>query len=408
MNNGKKIAALLSALGLMFTLNIASAETYTAAAQGMGGDVPVSVTMENGKIAGITVGNNNETQGIGDKAIEVLPDKIVEQQSLVVDVVAGATITSNAILSAAKTALTEAGVDVAPFMVKQEIVLPEGETEETDVVIVGAGLAGLMAAYELKTDYPDISYILVEKLDMITGSIPVTGGAILATTSRLHQADNRECSVQDIIDLFEYTSGTTINETLVSNVYEHSDVVLNRLLDMGTNFPNPSLSSKYSDKVYCYFHENSGAGFADVLNAYFEANPLALRTGTKAENLLVEDGKVVGVHVTDSEKTYDIRSKAVILATGGFGSSPEYMEKYLPLFADGFFSTNAGATGDGITMTAQFGTPVIGDGSMGSIVEEDGSALILSITQASASSVKANRNTSFSVQFLSRITATPG
>lgn len=85
---------------------------------------------------------------------------------------------------------------------------------------------------------------------------------------------------------------------------------------------------------------------------------------------------MAGVVAEDDEQRYDIRAKAVILATGGFGSNPELMEEYLPLFADGVIATNAGATGDGILMTRQFGTKIVGDGSMGSIVAPDGSSLI--------------------------------
>lgn len=376
MKLGKKFLALLMALSMLLMASTASAEAYTAAAKGIGGDVNVTVTFEDGKITAVEVGAHNETPGISDMAIEKIPAAIVAEQSLVVDAVAGATITSNAILTAAQAALTEAGVDVAPFMVKTETVLTEGETEETDVVIVGAGLAGLMAAYELKDNHPEVNYILIEKLDMVTGSLPTTGGAIVATTSKLHSADNYECTTQDIVDLFTYTSGTAINDALVHNVYAESSVALDRLVGWNCNFINPSASSTYSDKVISYWHDGRGAGLVAAMNPYMEANPVNLRTATKAENLLVEDGKVVGVHVSDAEKTYDIRAKYVILATGGFGSNEAYMQQYLPLFADGFFSTNAGATGDGIAMTEQFGTKVVGDGSMGTIVAPDGSALI--------------------------------
>lgn len=349
---------------------------YEVTAAGRNGDIAMTVVIEDGAIASIEIGENSETPGFGDLAIAELPGRIVEAQSLAVDVVAGATMTSKAILAGVETALTEAGLDVEAFKTPQETELTQGESEETDVVIVGAGMAGLMAAYELMEDHPEVSFVVVEKLDMITGSLPGTGGAILATTSALHSADGVECSVQDIVDLFEYTSGTTVNEELVTNVYENSGEVLDRLQSYGTNFQSPQTSSSYSDSVYAYWHENRGAGLAQALNAYVDENGFDLRLSTKAEELIVEDGKVTGVHVADNTQEYDIYADAVILATGGFGSSSEYMEEYLPEFADGYFSTNAGATGDGITMTAQFGTKVVGEGSMGSIVAPDGSDLI--------------------------------
>ena len=352
---------------------------YTASAPGMNGDVPVTVTIKGGKIENVTVGENKETPNIATHAIEQLPQQIVDTQSIALDAVSGATVTSKAILAAVEAALVEAGLNVDDFKVAPENDGPiQGEAETTQVVIVGGGMAGLMAAYELKENHPEIDYILLEKLDMLTGSIPTTGGAITATTSKLHSADGVEYATGDIVDLFTYTSGADINGRLVENVYRDSSVAMNRLIDWGCKFINPSPSSKYSDKVITYWHDGRGAGLATAMNAYMDKDPANVRLGTKVQSLLVEDGKVVGVHAVDKEKEYDIHADRVILATGGFGSNEEYMEKYLPLFADGFSSTNAGATGDGITMTEQFGTKVIGDGSMGSIVAPDGSALMAS------------------------------
>lgn len=344
----------------------------------MGGDVPVTVSYEDGRITAVTVGENNETPGIGDQAINTIPGRIVEEQSLTVDTVAGATVTSNAILTAAEAALTAGGVDVTPFkQEKQPTELVEGEAVETDIVIVGAGISGLMAAYELKEDYPDVSFIVLEKLDMVSGSLPASGGAIAGISSEYHVRDGVECTTKDFDALFTYTSGTQVRTALVENVYAKSDVLLNRLIDYGTPFTGETEpASTYSDKVYAIRTENRGQSFADFLNSYVKENTFDLRMGTTATELIVEDGKVAGVVAEDDEQRYDIRAKAVILATGGFGSNPELMEEYLPLFADGVIATNAGATGDGILMTRQFGTKIVGDGSMGSIVAPDGSSLI--------------------------------
>ena len=163
MFHWKKMIAVLCACVLVTACAGAFAEDYTASAPGMGGDVPVTVSYEDGRITAVTVGENNETPGIGDQAINAIPGRIVEEQSLTVDTVAGATVTSNAILTAAEAALTAGGVDVTPFkQEKQPTELVEGEAVETDIVIVGAGISGLMAAYELKEDYPDVSFIAVD------------------------------------------------------------------------------------------------------------------------------------------------------------------------------------------------------------------------------------------------------
>ena len=378
MHLWKKAFGILCACVLLTACVGAFAEDYTASAPGMGGDVPVTVTYEDGRITAVTVGENNETPGIGDKAVEALPARIVEEQSLTVDAVAGATVTSEAILAAAEAALTAGGVDVTPFKQEKEAAeLVQGDAVETDIVIVGAGISGLMAAYELKEDYPDLSFIVLEKLDMVSGSLPASGGAIAGISSEYHVRDGVECTTEDFDALFTYTSGTQVRTELVENVYAKSDVLLNRLIEYGTPFTGETEpASTYSDKVYAIRTENRGQSFGDFLNSYVKENTFDLRTGTTATDLIVEDGKVTGVVAEDREQRYDIHAKAVILATGGFGSNPELMEEYLPLFADGVLSTNAGATGDGILMTRPFGTKIVGDGSMGSIVAPDGSDLI--------------------------------
>lgn len=357
-----------------------TAGTYEVSATGFHGDIKLSVTVDEEKIVSIDVVDHSETEGIGAAALPQLVESVLEHQTIGVDSVSGATVTSEAFKSAMNDALTQAGADMDKMTapVNEGGELATADAENTQVVIVGGGLAGLMAAYELKDNYPEVDYILVEKLDVLTGSIPMTGGAIVATTSVLHSADNNECTTQDIVDLFEYTSNTTVNEGLVNNVYENSSVVLDRLVEWGCNFANPTMSSTYSDSVVAYWHENRGAGMAAIMNAYMEKNPANVRMGTKAESLLVENGKVVGVHVSDKEKEYDINADYVILATGGFGSSDEYMTEYLPLFADAVITTNAGATGDGFDLTAQFGTKVVGAGSMGTIMTPDAGALITS------------------------------
>ena len=84
--------------------------TYEASGKGIGGDVPVTVTIEGGKIAAVEVGDNSETDGIGSKAIEQLPDQIVAAGGTAgVDAVAGASVTSSAIFTAVEDCLTQAG-----------------------------------------------------------------------------------------------------------------------------------------------------------------------------------------------------------------------------------------------------------------------------------------------------------
>ena len=89
---------------------------YKASSKGIGGDVPVTVTIKDGKIAKVEVGENSETEGIGSKAIEQLPDAIVKANGTEgVDAVSGASVTSKAIFTAVEDCLNQAkgGTDAA-------------------------------------------------------------------------------------------------------------------------------------------------------------------------------------------------------------------------------------------------------------------------------------------------------
>ncbi|MDR1212086.1 MAG: FMN-binding protein [Spirochaetaceae bacterium] len=83
--------------------------TASAAAQGFGGQVTVTVTMSNGKITGVEADGPGETQGIGSRALSILPGSIIEANSADVDSLSGASVTSQAIKTAAAEAIGKIG-----------------------------------------------------------------------------------------------------------------------------------------------------------------------------------------------------------------------------------------------------------------------------------------------------------
>lgn len=86
--------------------------TYTGTAQGYEGEVTVKVTVaKDGTINAIDVDAPDETKEVGGAAAPKVAKSIISNQSLAVDTVSGATITSNAVISATEAALKEAGID---------------------------------------------------------------------------------------------------------------------------------------------------------------------------------------------------------------------------------------------------------------------------------------------------------
>ena len=150
---------------------------FTGTAKGMGGDVTVTLTLTDGKITGCTAEGADETEGVGSKAIEQLPGEIAESGSIAVDGVSGATITSNAIKEAAAAAITAAGLKPEDFQtaVENGTETAEDSTVDTDIVIVGAGGAGMTAAITAAAEGKSV--VIVESQPMVGGnSVRATGG----------------------------------------------------------------------------------------------------------------------------------------------------------------------------------------------------------------------------------------
>ena len=209
MKNTRKWAAIVLAAMLMLVASMASAETFTASADGFGGPVSVSVTVKDGKITDVTAQGDSETQGVGSNAIEQLPGKIVEAQSADVDTIAGCTITSNAVISAAKAALAQAEGGSATWTagtytesamgrnaaVTVEVVLGEGTIESVTVTNHDETLAVASVALER------IPAAIVEhqttKVDAVTGATVTTNAIKSAVNAAIEAAGGMSASLPE-------------------------------------------------------------------------------------------------------------------------------------------------------------------------------------------------------------------
>ena len=84
-----------------------AAETLTGTAEGFGGDVTATLTVENGTITACTLTGDGETPEIGGAALEELQQQVVDAGGYEIDGVSGATVTSNAVRQAVAQALGE-------------------------------------------------------------------------------------------------------------------------------------------------------------------------------------------------------------------------------------------------------------------------------------------------------------
>ena len=388
--------------------------TYTASAQGNNGPVELSVTFSEDAITEITIGEHGETTGISDAAFEKVPAAIIQNQSLGVDTVSGATYTSQAILDAVADCVTQAGGDAEAL---RAVAVEGGEEAESvladsqvDVLVIGGGGAGLSAA--LSAAQEGASVILVEKLSALGGNTFRCGGAFntadperqkdIPMTEALASAVEKVLAHEDVseehaklkaevqkqwdeykasgntmlfdtpewhalqsIDAGDYEGNVELVRTLTTNTLD----TLHWLTDNGVAWTDQV--STVVGALWNRSHQtpnNSGADIIAALEQNATANGVDIYLDSKAEELIVEDGRVAGAVITNAsgEKVTVKASKGVIMATGGFSANVEMRVKYNKQWEDigESLTTNntPGATGDGIVMGEAVGANLVGMG----------------------------------------------
>jgi urocanate reductase len=437
----KKFFALVLSLGLVVSLAacggqkptqppapegaaLYKAGTYTAEAQGVGGMVPVTVEFSDTEILSVTVGENSETVGIATPVLESFPKQIVEGQTLNIDAISGATITSNAVLAAVGDCVRQAGGDVVALKNKAKVMVTAGDPiEETvDVVVIGGGGAGLAAAVSAAEN--GASVILLEKGAALGGNTLRAGGAYNAADSE------RQASVpMDESQIRELESMLTMDETSIPEGYRPTLAVLkdqikaylagdtSKLFDSvelhaiqtykagartgldGTHiYGNSELVTLMTANAlpaleWLVSHDSEtgisdsigtvlgglwprmhslttsvGHGFISPLEKACNEMGVTIMLNTQASELITENGRVCGVKATKTDGTPVTlsASKGVVMATGGYGANPamamEY-DNYWGVLTKTMPTTNSALlTGDGIIMGQAVGANLVGMG----------------------------------------------
>ena len=344
----KKISAFLASMLLLGSIGgAAMAEgmtpgTYEAAAQGFHGDVKLSVTVDAEKITAIDILEHSETEGIGAAALPKLVEAVLANQTIGVDSVAGATVTSEAFKAAMTDALTQAGADMDKMTAAVAASELEDVQMDADVVVVGAGAAGLSAA--LKTAQNGHSVILLEKMGVIGGASAMAGSGTMATGSKWQKEDGYEDSAEKLVEDM-MANGHQKNDRATVELFANT---IGEAFDWLVGEDGAAVPYQRSGKPSrSYSGEGRGAGVCKNLAERLEAAGGTLLTNTPATELVVENGAGVGVQAEGEGKAYTIRAKAVILASGGYGANdalvPDEYKKFV-------YAGHAGATGDAIKM----------------------------------------------------------
>lgn len=333
-----------------------TAGTYTGTADGNNGPVTVEVTVSDTAITSVVVTEQAETESIAAPALERIPQAIVDNQSLGIDAVTGATNTSNAILTAVAAAITEAGGDVEALK-QVPVKVEEGETAgdmTADVVVIGAGGAGLCAAIEAK-DQGAGTVILLEKMASIGGTTFTSQGVIGAYGSDLQKEMGIELTFEEMYDNLMSNASYHLDPALTTITLEKSGETINWLADrVGMNFTDVKVG--YGPLQMMHQVEGAGAGMAEPFSKSLDDAGVELMLETKATELVMNtDGSVGGVKAVKGGSEFTITAKSVVICTGGYAYNPELTARFTPELAGTFGIGFPGSTGDGIIMASNVG-----------------------------------------------------
>ena len=377
MKNTRRLTAILMALVMMIAAGTAYAAapadgSYTDFGSGRNDFIYVTTTFQDGKIAAVEIGENKETKDIATGALRLMPDRIVENNSLNVDTVSMATLSSNGILEAVRGAIVQAGGDPADFMTDcKSTITTDYDAEYTaDVVIVGAGGSGLACA--IRAAQVGLNVILLEQKSY-------TGGALYGT--ECHYTND---SIVEV--LFNITDNQTADEGYEYHMnYNHNEAnpeIVRYFMDNVGNVVNWFVALEGNAPIAAYpsfrgsgtssWTMTPGEGPGEALRMQNICNKLGVNTLTNvhADHIIMNEvGEAVGIEATTTDgKPLKVNAGAVIIATGGFVDNQEMLAQYVgqgesaASISGGNLKAGGtgGRMGDGINMCWEVGADMFG------------------------------------------------
>ena len=322
--------------------------TFYGVGDGRNGAITVAVTTEGGALKAIKVLSSNETKNTGSVPVELYPELMVQGQTVNVDNVTGATISSMAVKNAVKEAITNAGGNVDAFSAKYSIEMT-AEDCETDIVVIGAGGAGMTAA--ISAAQKGASVILLEKLGIVGGTSNYSVEALGSVGDKTHVGLGSDIDAETLAGNLTKSNpkGTAeAFEVLANNNGKMADWLRSIGAPLTVSGGQTSVASS---REVGYL----GNTIVTALTKECEKVGVDTRINSKATEIISENGVIKGVKVSNSAGEYTISCKAVVIATGGFGANNDMVAEGYPSLKGYNSSCSVGNTGDGQLMAKELG-----------------------------------------------------
>lgn len=331
------------------------AGTYTGSAEGKEGQIQVEVTFSDTEMTEIKVVSQSETEGLGDEAIESIRAKVLEGQTLDVDAISGATLSSDGILAAIEDAVKQAGGDVEALRAKEAVKEGAGKTEElsADIVVVGAGASGVSAAVSAADQGAKV--VIIEKTAVIGGASNLSWAGKFYNSS-VALENGVKVDVEQEISNWIVNNHWRVDAAAIRQYVTQSGQTYDWLKEKGyqTTFINFAGEQLHMLPEYSTRQE--------LLRGMLEASVVQgggqVLTETTGKSLLTDNtGAVIGVSAEKADGTIvNITAKSVVLATGGYAANSKMVKE---LF--GFEGINGGLgqnVGEGLEMAWAVGAKV--------------------------------------------------
>lgn len=339
-------------------------DTYQGEGIGKQGKIIVDVVVKDNKIKHIELVKHSEVPGFSGKMIQ-LADEIISKNSINVDIIAGATLTSQGFIDAVKNALGKANVSQVDLMnanmqeQQQKII-----EQHSDLVIVGSGGAGFVAAIQAKMLGFD-KVTIIEKMAFNGGNTRMSGGEYACYNNWVQVSegitDSKEDFTEDVLISGQGRSNEVLVRTLADNLLENA------------YWLRDEVGVKYKDEQSWYgghrvartlWPVGDGPAYVNTLAMKAEELGVEVFYNTKAVEIIMEDEKAIGVKATsDGSTLHFYGDSGVILATGGFSANIDMRQQYntqWPTLDASIPTTNSPAiVGDGILMAQQVGAKLV-------------------------------------------------
>lgn len=337
---------------------------YSSTVKGYKGDITVTCTFSEDSIIQIEVADAMESEQFGAKALAVLPQRVIDHQSVNIDGFAGATVTSGAFKSAIRNCIEQASGNKDSF--DNDIVYKVEEDELTcDVVVVGSGISGQAAA--LRAAEEGAKVIMLDKLSITGGAATGSGGAILAANSCYSTEEEGNTNADGLVENLYRYSEEKANLDLIKFIVSKSGEMIDWYVGYGIDF---EVGQCYGTPIH-YAHRAIKDGVKSGSNIFNKVFPAFKKLGgtaivdTRATSLIQdENGKIIGINATNREHNFKINCKAVVLAAGGYENDAERLAEWSPNCGKQMVDTlcHAGDSGDGILMGLEAGGVFVGSG----------------------------------------------